>query len=341
MRKFVFSISHAGYIFQNNSIKHFIVRNYWFLFLPFFFLYHPGKALAGYCDVDKTFYNESVSFGAINVSGSLPIGSVIKEVQTQAPGVLMGTCYGNYYYGNDLNYSSTSTAINNVYETNLKGVGIKVWGLYSDYSPDKLKSYTSATFGYYLPIVAQLIKTGPITPGNLKTGKLITFKWQGGNGYVYTPVIAYVTGINSIHVNACTVNNNGVVNVTMKPVKKSAFSGVGSTAGKTHFNIGLSCEKNALIQVSFSPPAEGSPDKNKGVINISRQTNGAEGVGIQLLYDLPDNKSPVIFNQKKTIVQYSSAGYINIPLASQYYKLKPSVTAGKVAGYITFTVTHQ
>lgn len=116
-----------------------------------------------------------------------------------------------------------------------------------------------------------MIKTGQITPGVLNNGKLASFKWKGTHGDFFYPVIVYMNGVNKINVNSCTLNNNGFINVTMGKVKKSDFGDVGSTAGKTKFNIGLFCEKDALIQVSFSPPAEGSPDNNNGIINLKNR----------------------------------------------------------------------
>lgn len=337
MRKLAFYVFNAGHKNQSYKKMNLLIKLSVFILSLLF----EGEALAGACNIFKSFKNDSISFGTVNVSGSLPIGSIIKEVRTSTPNAKMGACDGHYYYGADLNYSSDKTNISDVYKTNLDGVGIKVSGLYSNTIPD-WRGFGSpnlkTTFGYFTSVKVQLIKTGDIKPGVLNNGKLASFKWQGTHGGLFYPVIVYMSGVNKVNVNSCTLNNNGIINVTMDKVKKSDFGDVGSTAGKKKFNIGLFCEKDALIQISFSPPAEGSPDRKNGIINIKKQAGGAEGVSIQLLYD--DN-TPVEMNRKKVIEKYANAGIFNISLTSQYYKQSEFFTGGKVDGYVTFTITHQ
>lgn len=124
MRKLAFSIFNSG---NNNQKKRRVMRILILSVLAFLLLFEED-ALAGDCTIDNYFKNESISFGSINVSGSLPIGSIIKEVETTPPNILIGKCYGNYYYGSEMNYSSIQTNLDKVYKTNLDGVGITVRG---------------------------------------------------------------------------------------------------------------------------------------------------------------------------------------------------------------------
>lgn len=136
---------------------------------------------------------------------------------------------------------------------------------------------------------------------------------------------------------ACTIAVDPTV-VTLPTVYNSAFTGVGSTAGLTPFNVQLNCPSaaagaNVAITLATSNPAPSTT----GVIAPTSGGGYAKNVGVQVL---DKNGNPIPFST--TIpAGTATAGIFNIPLNARYYQTGTPVAAGNVSATATYTITYQ
>lgn len=137
------------------------------------------------------------------------------------------------------------TAVAGVYKTNVPGIGVQVLG----YGSALPKPGTVRSYAYYAPYFAgsflalqvKLIKTGPISAGQLSFPDT-----QLGGGYAsessttlvneFPYGLANVTGTTNITLPTCSTS---AVSVDMGSVSANEFTGIGHTARATHFNVNL------------------------------------------------------------------------------------------------------
>ncbi|WP_082683275.1 fimbrial protein [Entomohabitans teleogrylli] len=130
------------------------------------------------------------------------------------------------------------------------------------------------------------------------------------------------------------------VTVSMGDVSIYAFTGIGSTAAKTHFDLRFnSCPANMnSIDYSF---AATTPilDAGNGVVALNASST-ASGVGIQLMRE--ENKA-VSFNELYRLESYSSAygGSYTVPMIASIYQTEKAIAAGSVRSAVTFTLNYK
>ncbi|WP_058911169.1 fimbrial protein [Entomohabitans teleogrylli] len=138
---------------------------------------------------------------------------------------------------------------------------------------------------------------------------------------------------------ACEVVNNlsDPLNVTMGKVSKTAFTGLGSTADTTQFNIELkNCpETVTTAAITFG----GTPDAdNANVLAITPDTDAASGVALQLL---DASQQPLnLYTASRPYQLQSGTGVNTLEFAARYIQTKSEIVAGPANSVSTFTVVY-
>lgn len=193
-------------------------------------------------------------------------------------------------------------------------------------------SMTKAQSSASVTLTGQFMKTGPVTAGTVSSIQLAQFWW-----YIYGetnsvgPLSTLTLNAATIGVQACSVNSDSTnLSVTLPTVSTQALKTNGAVAGRTPFNINLTCQPGANVSITMSPSAPGSAT---GTI----ANNGtAANVNVQLL---DSTFNAVTFNVAKSLGAAPS-GTLTLPYYAQYYATG-AVGAGSVKATATFTMTYQ
>ena len=229
--------------------------------------------------------------------------------------------------------------------TNVPGIGIRI----ADISNAQVASYYGAasTGGSFRGIYTfdeqdkyhwtadgfsiQLLKTGPTSTGSLSTGTVAGLLLK--NLYWMT-AIQIVDG-GSFSTSGCTVNTKSLT-VPLGSVKRSEFSGVGSTNKTNTFNIFVDCSESTNINMTLNAVADSSNAPGVIAIDSSAGTTAAKGVGIQLLH----RNNPVVIGSPFVIGRTVVNGASRIEMGARYYQTKSTITAGQANATATFTLTY-
>lgn len=184
--------------------------------------------------------------------------------------------------------------------------------------------------------ILQFYKTAETTgAGNIsgKVGSLILRT----NGRTVTNPEASVT-LSSVRVNAigCVINNK-TITVPLGNVNKSMFKGPGTwpeDINTRSFVIPLSCQVGTRVNLKVDGDIQ---NPTQGILNISKVTGSASGIGVQVLFD---NK-PISLSTAIYTGEASSNGAYNIPLKARYYQTHKDIKAGIANASATFTLTYQ
>ncbi len=176
-------------------------------------------------------------------------------------------------------------------------------------------------------ITLELVKTGAIADGAVLQGPLSSFKAGTSSNFIIEANRLTFTAP------ACQVNTSNIT-VTLPTVTNQAFSGVGSVAGTTAFQIGLICSRGAIVRITLdtATPVAGRP----GVIAAS--SGGVSGLGVQVLDS--SGTTPVQFGTAKTIGATPN-GALSVNYYARYYQTGNSVGAGLLGATATFTLSYQ
>ncbi|WP_097477779.1 fimbrial protein [Escherichia coli] len=284
------------------------------------------------------------------VSGYLNFGNVVIQRDAQVGSTIATAITGPYNGGNGIagcqreawtarweltQWGTLSGYGNGVYNTNLPGVGLRLsFASTGRVLPYEI-SYPYSAGGTWLSIPGdgikgELIKTGDITSGAL-TGS-VPARASVVNQFYFANVT--LNGTNTVKSEACTVTTPSV-DVPMGDHDKSEFSGAGSSTDWVSFDIGLSCDVGARINVRIDATADASAG-SQGVMLID--SGGASGVGIQLHYR-PDDAA-VQYGQERFYWQ-SVYGDEIVQLKARYYQTAGSITPGAANGTATFTLSYK
>ncbi len=162
-------------------------------------------------------------------------------------------------------------------------------------------------------------------------------------GY-YEPPISVTLSAGSISIlsgGTCTTPD---VSVKFRTVSVGAFSGTGSVAALTPFNLLFNDCPAGMNSISYRFNATTSIlNAAKGVVALD-PTATAKGVGIQLL---TANSTPIVFSPatgstyKLDSYNPSIRGSYNVPLLAGIYQVSSQVTAGSIKGAVTFTLDYR
>lgn len=157
---------------------------------------------------------------------------------------------------------------------------------------------------------------------------------------VVTPVQIHLASF-TVRRTSCTVGTRSIL-VPMGTVSQNEFHGIGSRVGGRHFSIPVTCENNTAVKIGFfgdTAPA------NTQALALTKQQDGASGVGIELVYG--DNTGSV---QGQT-VQWNTP---QVPVMGQvgdnqtqifwfdahYIQTEDKITAGKADAMATFNMIY-
>lgn len=284
--------------------------------------------------------NTSVTFSlpsTITIAANTAVGTVLATSAQAAPmNPPVISCNG--YFGDWMTYGVTNTrggylADNVTYETGIPGLGYRL-----THPTDYLTRYplnnewlSSSTFSITSGL--ELVKTGPITSGSvLAAGELGRWRWDDDSGNALYPETFRLGNSITFTTPSCTIVTNPIY-VTLPTVTTSAFAGIGSTSGKTPFQIQLSCPSGTAV-ASITMHAS-NPDSHTGVVAPSG-AGYAAGIGVRIL---DSNSTPMQF-ETQTVVTPPNAT-TSIPYFAQYFQTAPTVTGGAVKATVTFDLFYQ
>lgn len=150
----------------------------------------------------------------------------------------------------------------------------------------------------------------------------------------------YAYGEFNIQGQSCSISNT-FKSIGFKPV--TAFSEIGSVTGLTSSPVNIMCYGSPKIIVTVTPGLIISESTNKLVSGNDFHEDGAEGIGIELLYN--NNSIPKI-DDIYTLPDFSE--FISrdnvaypLPLSVQYYQYALKVTEGSVKSHFIFNINYQ
>ena len=190
-------------------------------------------------------------------------------------------------------------------------------------------SANSATF----TVTLQLMKTGPIAAGTLGQVDLAQVYYQSGNTSTASvgPQNTITLSSTAISVQACSVNTDSSnLRVNLPTVSTQALKTATAVAGRTRFNVNLTCQPGANVSIAITPSAAGSAT---GTI---ANAGTAKNVNVQLL----DGGLNAVTFSTVTPLGAAPSGPLSIPYYAQYYATG-TVGAGSVTASATFTMTYQ
>lgn len=273
---------------------------------------------------------------AITIAADAAVGTVLATSAQTAPlSAPVISCNGQ---GDWMTYGVTNTrggylADNITYETGIPGLGYRL-----THPNEYLKRYplsnaqvSSSTFSVSSGL--ELIKTGTIDSGSvLAAGELGQWRWDDERGNALYPETFILGNSITFTTPSCTIVTDPI-NVALPTVASGAFTGVGSTSGKTPFQITLNCPAGATVtNITMHSTA---PDSHQGVVQPSG-AGYAAGIGVELL---DGNSNAVVFEQQ-TVVSPPNATTA-IPYFAQYFQTAATVSGGPVKATVTFDIFYQ
>lgn len=308
------------------------------IILLFIGVFWSSFSFSGTC-TSITPQDSSIDFGNITVQRDTPIGTVLFH---QAPSITekyVSGCTNPLTLGFTMLYNSgvLSSYGNNVYNTNVIGVGIRVSNNpYFFSNPMYITSYNSSSnYMKYFGGMVELIKTGDITSGNLLAGDVAKISILGEDT-LYHDGLKIATNGGLIAVLACSINTTNI-QVPLDDVLASDLTLIGTTAKPKIFNVGLNCDAGARVNAMLT----GTRNTDTATAGVLQLTNAgsagvATGVGIQILY----NNIPLALNNN-IVLKTSVGGQEAFPFTAQYYQTKNTTTAGSANAMATLNLTYQ
>jgi type 1 fimbria pilin len=239
-----------------------------------------------------------------------------------------------------------------VVRTSLAGVGIAITGppgttydsSFGGFVLGAVTRHRGQDSGYVnAALTYQLVATGPITSGSITIpGELLHFDFlTQRQGPQYLSRVT-VPGSEHITALACRVDvgSRNMV-VTLPDTPASSFTGIGSTAGDTGFQLSLTCQAGTSVNISMS---SGSADAaHAGVVRSAAGSGYARGVGVQVLdrNGMPMPISDGSSAPTRVAVGAAPNGPMTIPFSARYFQTATPVTGGRISATVTFTMTYQ
>lgn len=279
------------------------------------------------------------NFGTVIVQRDTLPGTVLQSVTSSfssAGGAILG-CSTPWTEVGQFTTFTTLSAINNVYNTNLNGIGIRFSAIGGESFNYVYYSAGNSYIGKATQLKAELVKTssGAVSGGSLTSGVFATAYVAESQSYH----IDYSIGSSNIVPVACSLTTPNLTFPIGDVLASSFGSSIGTTpAGAQNTqNLGLNCDSGANINVALNGTQ--NPDvSTTSVLALTNQgsTDVAKGVGVQILY----NGSPLILNNR-IVMKRSSGGQESFPITARYYQTKTAVTTGKANASATLDLTYQ
>ena len=303
----------------------------------------------------------SMSVGRVVVKPSDPVGTILRKA-TFPISSNGSTIYCDYFTPSSINAILTqgytiSPLGNSIYNTNIPGIGIRLYreaegaSGFSGYYPysrtlELNKTYSLAN-GYF---VVEIFKTAATTgSGTLVPGRYSSYYVTN---YPNQPLLTSTVYGNAITIASSSCEIQGNINkvVQLPTVNKADFKGVGSTQGEQAFDLNILCnggknptgyEESNKISLSFDYNAAANTN-NKVINNDAPANTKAKGVGTQILWNY-QNQNKVVSKGDKlelgTLTSNQTLQY-NVPMKARYYQTEPTVSPGTVRGMATVTIEY-
>ncbi|CAI1533257.1 Type-1A pilin [Serratia quinivorans] len=234
------------------------------------------------------------------------------------------------------------TGYTDVYRTKMPGIGFRVKNegtqRYWNPVPASETYTTSEVWGYgyktgkYIFFKMELIYVGGDVSGKLTFASPLASMTTGS----ITAGQLYVDGSSTLTKIACSLDSTSI-NVPLGDVAATQFSGVASTAGGKSFDLGLTCDKDARINLSLAGTQNTDTSKNSVLaLTGTGQAGTATGVGVQLLY----GGLPLQINNN-ILLKTSAGGQETLPFTARYYQTLASIGAGLANSSATLNITYQ
>ncbi|GAA7758437.1 fimbrial protein [Helicobacter pylori] len=254
-------------------------------------------------------------------------------------------------------YGSGREITPGVYSTGAAGIGIRLRNAAGQpmvNAADTLCDTRAAALGtlaadlsYAVSVSIEFVKTGAISksqdslnPAQTRFGFGVYRSGVGlGSPHNAGNYIGF-TGIAAPRQITCTTR--APTNVTLPDVTASSLTGYGSTAGFAPFSIGLTCDGEAVVGISFDG-ASGTPVRSAstGVLGIQTENSFhmARGVGMQLIDG--NTYTPVPLQTRNHLGRISANRMASYRYAFRYYSLSNRPSWGPVRGTMVFTFDYQ
>ncbi|MBI6547410.1 fimbrial protein [Xenorhabdus lircayensis] len=250
----------------------------------------------------------SVSSDSFLVHREMNVGAVIGTYSVNTIGIKNYSCDGSEkmeweFMGYPLTGGSRS---DDIHDAGISGIGLRM----------------NAQAG---ETKVEFVKTKPKTGSGVIVSGVITARLGGTAVYSFSlNKISFITP-------GCSLGKKNIF-VPMGKIGNTQFSGINSTAGERHFDIDLTCNTDAPIELVLNSIA---PSRVDDVLGLDQDSNSAGGIGLQVLYQ----DRPLIFNSPVKLGT-SVDGIYSIPFKARYIQTENRITAGKVSATATLNIVY-
>jgi len=307
---------------------------------------------------------QAVLQGSITVGRDVPVGTELYRTEARSTSLVQAICDARSQYSYryiSLPYPKASYVDpvfgNNVYQTNVPGVGVVGWAGSRQPMPASF-NYIEANVptsielhDYYF----SLIKIGDVSPGTITGASLPINEYVVGSNNLRVHLGGAIGSLNVV-ARTCTTPD---VNVPMGDHQLSELNGVGSVtapAVDASFQL-LNCPAffgRSTVRTTNGTITSGllgantisfRIDPTTSVVNaangiFSLRAGGATGIGIQLLNG---SNAPVALQTKLSsglTLQQNAANY-TVPLRARYYQTSAVTTPGAANSSVTVTLSYE
>ncbi|HDS1137293.1 TPA: type 1 fimbrial protein [Stenotrophomonas maltophilia] len=301
----------------------------------------------------------TMDMGQIVILPSTPVGGVIKEISesiTQQNSVARCDWSGGRSIGEYVNAAQRRpvAGFSNVYETDVAGVGIRLFrdsGAIQTYYPHSINfagnatiSLIGGTFRIQLIKTAAQTGSGVIAPngrfttyyfdGDGASRPVLTSTFKGSGTTVVSPTCEVQAGSRNIAVDFGSVPN-------------TTFTGVGSRAVDRDFEIRLNCQGSNVAayqsKIGIRLDADQDSSNMPGVLKLSAASNSATRIGIQMVQRDGTTEREVRFGQTINVgTTAPGTSVMALPLRARYVQTQAgTVGAGVANGQATFTIQYE
>lgn len=303
----------------------------------------------------------SMNVGRVVVRPSDPVGTVLRRASFPiTPNNSTISC--SFFFGGTIqavlsqNPSLSSAGGDSVYNTNIKGIGIRLYrdagngSNFSGYYPYNKALSRDTTYrlgeGFF---VVEIIKTAASTgSGALTAGRYSSYHSRDDVNEPFLTSTVYGDAI-TIASSSCELLG-GDKTVELPTVSKSGFKGIGSTQGTQAFDLNFLCNGGENLtdyvqsnKISLNFDYTLAPNTTNVLANNAPASTRAKGVGVQLKTNYKNVSKVIAKNEKLELgtVQSNQNIQYNVPLDASYYQTDATITPGKVSSVATVTIEYE
>ena len=321
--------------------------------------YAACTAAPGFTSVDI-----SMNVGRVVVRPSDPVGKILRiasfPITPNNSQINCDSSGGRIQAVLSKNPSLNSAGGDSVYNTNIKGIGIRLYrdagsgSGFSGYYPydrelDGLLLGQNYTLGEGFFIV-EIVKTAASTgSGALTAGRYSSYHSLDD---VNKPFLTSTVYGNAITIASSSCELLGEMNKTVQlpDVNTSGFKGVGSTQGIQDFDLNFLCnggenstayKESNKISLNFDYTL--AANTVNALANNAPTLTRADGVGIQLKTNYKNANKVIARNEKLELgtVESNQNVQYSVPLSASYYQTDTVVTPGEVSSVATVTIQYE